>query len=88
MTNTIENTRAVIDDILHYSVLYTGYNLKYGYFDAAKLDEHGLFTLYGHDGDAIAVWDLNDAYARSDLMTTHFIWYDIVPRAKLSKCEF
>ena len=86
--NTIENITPVVDDILYYSTYYTGYTLRDGYFDEAELSRTNVLSLTGHDGDAIAVWDLNDAYARSDLMTTNFMWYDVVPRAKLSKCEF
>ena len=76
--NTVENVIPVVDSILNNIDFYTGYNLKYGYFDAAKLDEHKLFTLYDHDGDYITSWDLNDRADRSDLMTRNFIWYDIV----------
>ena len=86
--NTIENIKEVVDDILHYSSLYTGYLFKYGYFDSAELDRSNTLILFDHNGDCITSWDLNDATARSDLMTRSFMWYDIVPRAKLSKCEF
>jgi hypothetical protein len=81
--NTIENVIPLVDSILTNIDFYTGYNLKYGYFDAAKLDEHKLFTLYGHNGDYITSWDLNDAADRADLMTRNFIWYDIVPKEDL-----
>ena len=86
--NTTENIKEVVDDILHYSSLYTGYLFKYGYFDSAELDRSNTLILFDHNGDCITSWDLNDATARSDLMTRSFMWYDIVPRAKLSKCEF
>ena len=49
--NTIENVIPVVDFILNNIDFYTGYNPKCGYFDAARLDEHKLFTLYDHDGD-------------------------------------
>lgn len=81
--NTIENVIPVVDFILNNIDFYTGYNPKCGYFDAARLDEHKLFTLYDHDGDYITIWDLNDAGDRADLMTRNFMWYDIVPIEKL-----
>jgi len=79
MTNTIENTRAVVDAILHYSNLYTGYLLKYGYFDSAELDRTNTLLIFDHNGVCITSWDLNDAADRGDLMTTNFLWYDLVP---------
>lgn len=86
--NTIENITPLVDDILHYSSLYTGYNLKYGYFDSAELDRSNILILFNHDDDYITSWDLNDAASRSDLMARSFVWYDVVPRAKLAKHEF
>jgi len=44
--------------------------------------------LYDHDGDYITSWDLNDAADRSDLMSRHFVWYDIVPSENISKPNF
>ena len=86
--NTIENIKEVVDDILHYSSLYTGYLFKYGYFDEAELDKNNTLILFDHNGMGVVSWDLNNATDRSDLMTRSFMWYDVVPRAKLSKCEF
>lgn len=86
--NTIENITPLVDDILYYSSLYTGYTFKDGYFDSAELDKSNTLILFDHNGMGVVIWDLNDATARSDLMTRSFMWYDIVPRAKLSKCEF
>ena len=86
--NTLENITPLVDDILYYSSLYTGYTFKDGYFDSAELDKSNTLILFDHDGMGVVSWDLNDAFARSDLMTRSFMWYDIVPRAKLSKCEF
>ena len=86
--NTIENITPLVDDILYYSSLYTGYTFKDGYFDSAELDKSNALILFDHNGMGVVIWDLNDATARSDLMTRSFMWYDIVPRAKLSKCEF
>lgn len=86
--NTIENMTPLVDDILYYSSLYTGYTFKDGYFDSAELDKSNTLILFDHNGMGVVIWDLNDATARSDLMTRSFMWYDIVPRAKLSKCEF
>lgn len=86
--NTTENIRAVVDDILHYSSIYTGYLFKYGYFDEAQLDRTNTLLIFDHNGVCITSWDLNDAADRSDLMTRSFMWYDVVPRAKLSRCEF
>ena len=86
--STTENITPLVDDILYYSSLYTGYTFKDGYFDSAELDKSNTLILFDHDGMGVVIWDLNDATARSDLMTRSFMWYDIVPRAKLSKCEF
>ena len=86
--NTIENITPLVDDILYYSSLYTGYTFKDGYFDSAELDKSNTLILFDHNGMGVVIWNLNDATARSDLMTRSFMWYDIVPRAKLSKCEF
>ena len=86
--NTTENIKEVVDDILHYSSLYTGYLFKYGYFDSAELDRSNTLILFDHNGMGVVSWNLNDATDRSDLMTRSFVWYDVVPRAKLSKCEF
>ena len=86
--NTIENITPLVDDILYYSSLYTGYTFKDGYFDSPELDKSNTLILFDHNGMGVVIWDLNDATARSDLMTRSFMWYDIVPRAKLSKCEF
>ena len=86
--NTIENITPLVDDILYYSSLYTGYTFKDGYFDSAELDKSNTLILFDHNGMGVVIWDLNDATARSDLMTRSFMWYDIVPRAKLSKCVF
>ena len=72
--NTIENITLLVDTILANISIYTGYNLKYGYFDAAKLDEHKQFTIYNHNGEWITCWDLNDATDRADLMTRNFMW--------------
>ena len=86
--NTIENITPLVDEILYYSSLYTGYTFKDGYFDSSELDKSNALILFDHDGMGVAIWDLNDAFARSDLAGRSFMWYDIVPRAKLSKCEF
>ncbi len=86
--NTLENITPLVDDILYYSSLYTGYTFKDGYFDSVELDKSNTLILFDHDGMGVVSWNLNDATARSDLMTRSFMWYDIVPRAKLSKCEF
>ena len=86
--NTLENITPLVDDILYYSSLYTGYLLKYGYFDIAELDRSNTLILFDHDGMGVVSWDLNNATDRGDLMARSFMWYDIVPRAKLSKCEF
>jgi len=86
--NTIENITPLVDDILYYSSLYTGCLLKYGYFDSAELDRSNTLILFDHNGMGVTSWDLNNATDRSDLMTRSFMWYDIVPRAKLSKREF
>ena len=86
--NTIENVLPIVDDILYYSSLYTGYLFKYGYFDSAELDRSNTLILFDHNGMGVVSWELNKEADRSDLMTRSFMWYDIVPRAKLSKCEF
>jgi len=86
--NTTENIRAVVDAILHYSNLYTGYLLKYGYFDSVELDRTNTLLISDHNGVCITSWDLNDEVDINDLMSRCFMWYDVVPRAKLSKCEF
>ena len=86
--NTIENITPLVDDILYYSSLYTGYTFKDGYFDSAELDRINTLILFDHNGMGVTSWDLNSATDRSDLMTRSFMWYDIVPRAKLSMCEF
>jgi len=86
--NTIENITLLVDTILANISIYTGYNLKYGYFDAAKLDEHKQFTIYNHNGEWITCWDLNDATDRADLMTRNFMWYDVVPIEKLEDNGF
>jgi hypothetical protein len=86
--NTLENITPLVDDILYYSSLYTGYTFKDGYFDSVELDKSNTLILFDHDGMGAVSWNLNDEADRSDLMTRSFMWYDIVPRAKLSKCEF
>lgn len=86
--NTTENIRAVVDDILHCSSIYTGYLFKYGYFDEVALDRNNTLTIFDHNGVRITSWDLNDEVDINDLMSRCFMWYDVVPRAKLSKCEF
>ena len=80
--NTLENITPLVDDILYYSSLYTGYTFKDGYFDSAELDKSNTLILFDHNGMGVAIWDLNDAFRRSDLMARSFMWYVIVPRAK------
>jgi len=89
LSKVIEEAMPVVKCILENVEIYTGYNLKYGYFDSASFDDGRYkLKLYNHDGDYITSWDLNDAADRADLMTRNFIWYDIVPYHKyISKLE-
>lgn len=81
LNKAIEEAIPIINCILGNVEIYTGYNLKYGYFDSAYFDDGSYkLKIYNHNGVRITTWDLLDAIDRADLMTRNFIWYDIVPR--------